>query len=257
MTFDHRSGTHLEIDGARLYHEVIGTRGAPPLVLLHGGFGTIEDFNGIVGPLLERFEIIGIDSRGQGASTLGPERLTYARLQADVEHVLDRLGVEHPSVIGHSDGGIVAYRIASMTTRTLERLVTVSARWHVRQAERTRDVFVATTGDRQRRDKPETFEAYRRCNPEPDFDRLAKALVAMWLDPETTGHPDERVASIACPLLIVRGDDDELLTRRAVVDLADRLDQASLLNVPFARHLAFVDQPAIFSLALDRFLERR
>ena len=62
--FDHNSGVYLECDGAKIYYEVTGNENRPVLLLLHGGFGSIEDFNAILPDLNQRFKIIGIDSRG-------------------------------------------------------------------------------------------------------------------------------------------------------------------------------------------------
>lgn len=46
--FDHHSGEHLNIGGARIYYEVTGNENKPALLFLHGGFGNIEDFNSIL-----------------------------------------------------------------------------------------------------------------------------------------------------------------------------------------------------------------
>ena len=256
--FDHHAGEMLDVDGARLYFERTGTRGAPVLLLLHGGFGTIEDFNGWLASLERDLDVIGLDSRGHGRSTLGPHPLTYARLQADVERLMAHLGIDHYGAVGISDGGIVGYRLAAASSSRVDRLVTVSARWHRDQAARTRPTFEATTGASQRAEQPETFEVHRSLDPDHpvrDFDRLASALVAMWLDPGETGHPGDAVDATRCPLLIVHGDDDVLLTRQAVVDLAARVDGARLFNVPFAGHAVQRDQPLLFATALLRFLD--
>ena len=87
--FDHRSGQVLQIDGAIIYVEEIGDPTRFPLVLLHGGIGTMDDFSPVLATLARSFRVIGIDSRGHGRSTLGAEPLTYARLQRDVRNAAD------------------------------------------------------------------------------------------------------------------------------------------------------------------------
>jgi pimeloyl-ACP methyl ester carboxylesterase len=47
-TFHHDSGEYLDIDGARIYYEITGNENSPALLVLHGGFGNIEDFNTIL-----------------------------------------------------------------------------------------------------------------------------------------------------------------------------------------------------------------
>ncbi len=80
MPFDHQCGEHIEIDGARIYYEDSGHKDRPTLLFLHGGLNNIEEFNVVLPELESRFRIVGIDSRGQGKSTLGANELTYAQL---------------------------------------------------------------------------------------------------------------------------------------------------------------------------------
>jgi pimeloyl-ACP methyl ester carboxylesterase len=254
MSFDHRSGKHLEIDGARIYYEVTGHENSPALLVLHGGFGNLAEFNSILPKLRRKFKIIGIDSRGQGKSTLGSHGLAYERLQKDVERVLEHLNIDAVSIIGFSDGGVISCRLASLTTLNIEKLVTIGSRWHSRHLEQVREILSRVTGESWLKKFPDTYDAYQKLNPEPDFDALAQAIVAMWLDSSPSGYPNEAVESISCPLLIVRGDDDHLVSRESVVELCGVVQNSTLLNIPFAGHVAFEDQRDIFMTVLNEFL---
>ena len=78
----------------------------------------------------------------------------------------------------------------------------------------------------------------------------------MWLDPsETGGYINELVRRIKCPTLIVRGDNDSLFARKSAAELADRIEGASFLNIPFVQHESFAEQPIIFSIAANIFLK--
>ena len=255
-TFDHDSGEYLDIDGARIYYEVTGDVNTPVLLVLHGGFGNLETFNTILPDLNEKFKIVGIDSRGQGKSTLGSKALTYEQIQNDVERVLEHLSIDSLSIIGFSDGGVTAYRLASLTSLKVEKLATIGARWHLKNTEPTREIFLRITGESWRKKFPATYDAYQKLNPEPNFDFLAQSLPKMWLDSTSSGYPNEAVKSISCPLLIVRGNDDHLLSREAVVELSALVKTSRLLNIPFAGHVAFEDQKEIFMLGLNEFLRR-
>jgi pimeloyl-ACP methyl ester carboxylesterase len=254
-TFDHRSGKHLNIDEARIYFEVAGSEKSPALLVLHGGFGNLEIFNTVLPELNREFRVIGVDSRGQGKSTLGPAALTYERIQKDVERVLDHLNIDTLSILGFSDGGITAYRLASLTSLNIEKLVTIGSRWHFKNTEPMRESFLKITGENWRKKFPATYEAYQKLNPEPDFDFLAQSLIKMWLDSSSSGYPNEQVKAISCPLLIVRGDDDHLLSREAVTELAGLVENSRLLNIPFAGHVAFAEQQEIFMISLNEFLK--
>ena len=253
--FNHSSGEYLQADDAKIYYEVTGSETRPVLLVMHGGFGTLEDFNVILPELEREFKVIGIDSRGQGKSTLGKQALSYAQMQKDVERVLEHLDVETLSIIGFSDGGIVAHRLASLTSLKIEKLVTIGSRWHVKNTEPARELFLKITGESWRKKFPATYDAYQRLNPEPNFDFLAQSLINMWLDENSSGYPNEAVKSISCPLLIVRGDDDHLISKKTSVELSGIVKGSRLLNIPFAGHAAFEEQKEIFIISLNQFFK--
>lgn len=259
-TFTHETGEYLEIDGAKIYYELAGDPAAPPLLFLHGGIGTIEEFNELIPAIGPSCRFIGIDSRGHGKSTLGlqpGEPLTYARLQKDVEGILGHLGISTLSIIGFSDGGIVASRLAAANGVNIEQLVTIGAHWQLEEDDRVRTIYNNVTSEGWRKKFPDTYEIYQYLNPEPDFDRLVKSAAQMWLDSTPDGYPGERIRNIACPMLIIRGDDDHLVTLESTAKLRALVKGAKLLNIPAAGHIAFNDQREILLLSLNQFLRNR
>ena len=253
-TFDHRSGQHLEMDGARIYYEVRGSESDPPLLLLHGGVGDIEDFAPVVARLAGRHRLIGIDSRGHGRSTLGTSPLSYAVLQRDVARITAHLGLSRYGVIGFSDGGIVGLRLACSTPSGVERLVVIGASESIAADADTRKLLGSVTGESWRKKFPGMYAKYQALNPEPDFDAFIGALTQMWTDTSERGYPGAAVAHVTCPLLVIRGDDDHLVSRAEAVGLTERVRGAHLLNVPFAGHEAHKDQADLVMRGLNTFL---
>ncbi|RZI85667.1 MAG: alpha/beta hydrolase [Rubrivivax sp.] len=253
-SFNHQTGTHLDIDGARLYVERAGDLGKPPLVLLHGGFGNIEDFNGLLPTLAKDFHLIGIDSRGHGASTLGGDALSYQRLERDVLQALAHLDISRASILGFSDGGITACRIAASGKLELDKLAVVGTPWRLEEASKA--LYAKVTPDSWKQKFPGTFEAYQRLNPEPDFARFAQATIQMWQDPSPSGHPEESIGQIRAPVLIVRGDDDHLVSLDSAVEFKRRVKGARFMNLPFAGHVAFDDQKDAFLAGVNQFFSQ-
>ncbi|MEO6281407.1 alpha/beta hydrolase [Roseateles sp.] len=251
--FDHRRGRSVDVAGARIYAESLGPTDAPVLVLLHGGFGNIEDFNGLL-PALNGWRVIGIDGRGQGASTMGTAPWSYQRVQEDVEQVLHSLGIGRCTLLGFSDGGIVALRLGASSRVQVDRIVVIGSTWHHKNLASSKEILQKVTADSWRKKFPETYEAYQRLNPEPDFERLTTALVQGWLDESPSGHPDDRVADIQAPVLVVRGDDDPLTALNDAVELRGAVKKAHFLGIPFAGHVAHVEGEEVFLPALRRFL---
>lgn len=243
------------MDGAEIYYEEKGHRDRPALVFLHGGIGTIEDFNPILSRLKGGFRLIGIDSRGHGRSTLGSLPLTYERLQKDVEAVIKHLRLSELSVVGFSDGGIVGYRLAAQMGVRLRKLATISAAFELKEDAPVREIFAKVTGESWRKKFPETYSVYQKLNPQPDFDGFVAASVKMWLDSSPGGYPAASVERIRSPLLLIRGDEDHLVPLETMVALTQRVKGIRFSNVAFASHVAFVDQPDVVVSALNRFFE--
>jgi pimeloyl-ACP methyl ester carboxylesterase len=250
---NHESDQYLNIDSGKIYYELAGSENKPVLLVLHGGFGTLEDLNNILDELNDKFTILGIDSRGHGKSTMGSHELSYERLQKDVEKVLEHLNISSVSIIGFSDGGIVAYRLASFSNLKIDKLVTIGSRWHWKNADATKDILQSLTAESWKNRFPDTFEMYQRLNPEKDFEKLAKSLVKMWLDDGVTGYPNNSIEKFMSPMLIIRGDNDPLIGLNDIFELKRAVKNSSVLNIPFAGHAAFISQKEIIKISLRSF----
>lgn len=110
--FAHTDGVSFSVDTASIFFEEAGNKAGEPVLLLHGGFGTLEDFESIARALSQDYRLIAMDGRGQGKSTLGEQPLTYLLMKDDVEKLLDLLHIKSVNVIGFSDGGMVAHLLA-------------------------------------------------------------------------------------------------------------------------------------------------
>ncbi|MDR1983619.1 MAG: alpha/beta hydrolase [Prevotellaceae bacterium] len=254
--FTHQTGKYLDIDGAKIYYEEIENKDKPVLLFLHGGLGNIEDFNSILNLFTNDYHIIGIDSRGHGKSTLGTNKLTYERLQFDVESVLNHLQMQDVTIIGFSDGGIVAYRLAASNKIRIQKLVTIGATWSLEDAELVEKLMGGTTLEEFRKIFAKKFEFYQTNNPQPDFNKFVKCLLEMWIDKTEAGYPYANITDINVPVLIVRGNDDDMFPLESAFELTKKIKNSLLLNIPFASHRAFREYPQIFETITKDFLRK-
>jgi pimeloyl-ACP methyl ester carboxylesterase len=62
---------YVEVGDLSLYYEELGSADAPPLVLLHGAGGTIDDpvggWSGLARSFAERYRLVLVEHRGHGA----------------------------------------------------------------------------------------------------------------------------------------------------------------------------------------------
>lgn len=251
--FNHAAGRHIACGDAAIYVDKKGNPDLPVLILLHGGFGTMEDFNAIVPALSRQFRLVGVDSRGHGKSSLGTAALSYKRLADDLALVIDALALEKFRLLGFSDGGITAYRYAARQDPRLQKIVTVGAQWEMRRDDPAWDMLSGMTGDVWKSKFPSSYESYIRLNPTPDFDHFAASVVAMWTDLSPDGYPGMMIERIDNEMLVVRGDDDPLTTLGSMLQLKGVAKHMRYMNIPFAGHVAFDDAPEMFLQALVKF----
>lgn len=258
QSFNHAAGRQIRIGDADLYVEEAGDPAGLPLLLLHGGLGSLVDFNPILDGLPRSLRLIGIDFRGHGRSTLGGVALTYAQYQADVLAVLDQLGVQQFALLGFSDGGIVAYRLAAQQPQRVLAVVTVGAQWQPPEAgSPVFEMLSGLTAQMWTEMFPDAVAYYERTHPAPDLEALVRAVVGLWTDGSASGYPGaEGVARITAPLLLLRGDQDPLFSLDEAVALIGQVEGAHFFNLPFAGHEVHRDAPQMFLLAVADFLAR-
>ncbi|MBS2535166.1 alpha/beta fold hydrolase [Catenulispora sp. NF23] len=233
----------FEVAGAALSVEISGHEALPPLLLLHGGMGSTVDFAELVSLLADDYRFIRMDSRGHGRSTFGDVPLSYQRLEQDALAVLDGLGITRADVMGFSDGGVTALRLAAHHPDRVGTLFTIGSNWQLLEPSRAFNAQVTPQWWRDRNPEgPYSEGAYAEKNPEPDFERLVTENVAMWID--TAGYPGEDVRTITAPIVMIRGTDDHLSSHDLATALQAVLPGAALHEFPGAGHGVAASRPA-------------
>jgi pimeloyl-ACP methyl ester carboxylesterase len=95
-----------------------------PLVLLHGLFGSGDNWFGVAPKLAEKFHVFAPDLRNHGHSPHHAE-MDYPLMAADVEKFFAAQKIESAHVIGHSMGGKVAMQFALDFPERVKKLVVV------------------------------------------------------------------------------------------------------------------------------------
>ncbi|HXT81962.1 MAG TPA: alpha/beta fold hydrolase [Acetobacteraceae bacterium] len=94
----------------------------PPVVLLHGLFGSARNFGAVQRALSPRFRVVVLDVRNHGASPHA-EGMRYTTLAGDVLETLSTLGIGSATVVGHSMGGKIAMTMALLQPDIVQRLL--------------------------------------------------------------------------------------------------------------------------------------
>jgi pimeloyl-ACP methyl ester carboxylesterase len=115
---------HVEAGGVRYGYEIHGAGAS--LLLLHGGFGTMEMFGPVLGRLAEQRRVIAVDLYGHGRTALTDRPIDPVAIGDDMATLVRTLGFERVDVLGFSFGGMVAFRLAAQHPEVVNRLVLAS-----------------------------------------------------------------------------------------------------------------------------------
>jgi len=112
------------VNGIELGYQEFGK--GTPLILLHGGFGSLEMFGPNIDLLAKARKVIGVDLQSHGRSPAADREMTFEAMADDIAALIRHLGLERAAIMGFSLGGGVALRTAIQHPEVVERLVLVS-----------------------------------------------------------------------------------------------------------------------------------
>jgi len=269
----------VDVDGAKLVPDGMSMRERPTVVLVHGGPGFDHTpFKAHYSPLTEIAQVVYYDHRGNGRSDEGPrERWNLDQWADDLRTLCDVLGIVRPIVFGASFGGFVALNYALRHPDHPARLVLSSTTAHI-HLERALAMFERLGGPEVRSVAERFFaeptannldEYLRVCGPYyTQRPRPPEILARVTRRPEVSEHFfrseilrfdfTQRLSEIRCPVLLLAGELDPIVTIKDAEELAAALPADRLRFVRFADagHMLAAEQPeAVLGLIREFVLE--
>jgi pimeloyl-ACP methyl ester carboxylesterase len=239
------SSEFVDIDGIRLEYARVpaASSGVPPLVLLHEGLGSVAMWRDFPARLATATgaETLVYSRHGYGRSAplTAKRKVDYMHDEAQnvLPHLLERLGMTRPVLIGHSDGasivaiyggsGLPAAGIVLMAPHVFVEDVSITSIAAARDAFRTTDL-------------PKRLGRYH-----DDVESAFWGWNDIWLDPAfRSWNIEGLVPKITAPLLLIQGEGDEYGTP-AQVETIRRLakTRCELALLPNCGHSPHRDQP--------------
>lgn len=105
-----------------LHYRVLGK--GDPLVILHGLFGSSDNWQSQAKKLAEFYTVYLVDLRNHGHSFWSPEH-TYDLMAEDVHRLIEELNLKKITLLGHSMGAKVAMTFAQQHPTLLDKLILV------------------------------------------------------------------------------------------------------------------------------------
>ncbi|WP_135255697.1 alpha/beta fold hydrolase [Thermus caldilimi] len=252
---------------AKLRYRVEGE--GPKVVLLNGLFQRLESWDPVV-PLLGGYTLLRYDMRGQGESQAPQGPYTPKAHAQDLLALLQELGWEEASLVGLSNGGIVALQAALMAPTRFRSLVLCCTTPYLDPALRAKvgswlhALKAGGTPLRLRVALPWIYGGgFLNTHPELLTEEGLASLIAQAPDEKAQERLllgflsledlRPRLHSLALPALVLYGKKDLLFPKPYAQALAEALG-AELQALPTG-HAAPLEDPLAFAQAVGKFLE--
>lgn len=244
-------GEYAQLRGIKMYYEVRGA--GPPVVLLHGGTADIAfSFAKQMDVLAAGHRVIGIEQMGHGHTpdVMGRE-LSYERMTEDTAGLLTQLNIRHADVIGWSDGGQIALRLAATHPELVRRVVASGVGFGPSGPAALKALAALTPGGWDKR----FVDEYARTSPDgaahwPVFFEKNRA---MWMRP-SWGFTETDLRRIAAPALVIAGDHDYSSVEETA-RVAKAIPHGELLILPGTGHFTFQTRSEWLNPILLEFLK--
>jgi pimeloyl-ACP methyl ester carboxylesterase len=251
-----------------LAHATFGS--GPPLLILHGLFGSHGNWTAVARRLGERRTVFALDLRNHGASPWDA-RMDYPAMAEDIAAFIAAHGIARPAILGHSMGGKVAMALALADPALVERLVAVDIapvpRPPTHQEEAVAMRSLDLTGITRRADadallRPRIADPAVRLFllqnlvPGPDGLRWRLNLPAIIDNIDALGSFPEFPpgASYPGPTLVVRGALSNYVADADLPAFARLFPQYRLVTIPGAGHWLHAERFEEFLAAVTPFL---
>jgi pimeloyl-ACP methyl ester carboxylesterase len=260
---------------------VVESGEGPALLFVHGLSGSWPNWLEQLPVFARTRRVIAVDLPGFGHSPMPDEPISISGYARTLDALLDALEVDAAAVVGNSMGGFVSAELAINFPQRVERLVLVSAAGlstynhrgatralpGLRRAERMIAAYagwIAAHSETVARRPGLRNATLGLVTSHPS--RLPAALAAEQV--RGAGKPGfiqalqanldydfrDRLAEIACPTLIVWGDNDRVITARDADLFAELIPGSRKVLFEDTGHMAMLERPTAFNALLDEFL---
>lgn len=230
-------------DGAQIYWQSWGK--GSPVILLHGGLGNADQWGAQL-PIADH-QVIAIDTRGHGRSTVGKKPFSYHLFAEDVIAVMDALKLDKAAVFGWSDGAEIALDLALHHADRIAKVFALAVNYDVR-------------GSKPHGDHSDTFYKYAaKCHKDFNrlttgrkWDALADAMSPVWRNP--TIFTKDQIKQISVPVVIADGDHDEIIVLDQEKEMATLIPHAKLVVFEGSSHFVMWQDPDALGKAIATWL---
>jgi pimeloyl-ACP methyl ester carboxylesterase len=247
----------------QLHTQILGQ--GQPLVLLHGLFGSADNWGTVAKHFAQHYQVISIDLRNHGRSPHSDSQ-TYAEMADDLLETFDALGMDRVHLLGHSLGGKVAMQFATQYPAKVSKLIVVDMAMRAYPDRYTQLMNHMLAVDlSQMASRNEVDNALKDAIPNLRvrqflLTNLVKSEAQLqWRInlPALKANYATLIAAIAVhfapPSLFIRGARSDYVQGHDITELQQHFTQAQFVTLP-TDHWVHAEQPQLFIEAVESYL---
>lgn len=228
----------------------------PTLVFLHEGLGSAALWKGFPAKIASatRCPTLVYSRYGYGRSdpidAPRPVRYMHDEALESLPRLLDELRIERPILVGHSDGASIALIHAGSGVRPVRGLILEAPHVFVE------DLTVASIAKAKSVYETTDLDA-KLGRYHDDVGNMFWGWNDIWLHPDFRAwNIEEYLATIACPILAIQGEDDEYGTQAQLKAITTQSGgPVETLVLPDCKHSPHRDQEAATAAAMVQFIK--
>lgn len=248
----------IDIDGVSLHYRDSGEPDLRPVIIMHGWGCNVDTVASIENIFKGKMRVINVDLPGHGKSSEPPSVWGVEDFTAMMEKFISRLGLEKPSLIGHSFGGRISILLSSRGDVDKVLLVdsagikpkrSLSYYWKVYSFKAMKNAVMLLCGKKK---GTEIADKLRGKKGSADYRNSSPRMRAIM---SKCVNEDLKYAmpSIKAPVLLVWGEDDTATPLSDAQTMKKLIPDAGLVSFPGCGHYSFLDNPFGFKAVVTSF----
>jgi pimeloyl-ACP methyl ester carboxylesterase len=243
---------YLQVKHARIFYETAGK--GEPLLLLHGGFGTVEDFHSQIPELSKHFRVVAFERPGHGHSADTNGAFHFDTMSEYTIGFIEALELGPTNIMGWSDGAAIALLVSIRRPDLVKRLISVGGFFNTNSASpQDQDWIRSATPESFKKSMPTLVKRYDDASPDgpAHFPIVFEKTRKLWLTEPNIAK--EELAKITAPTLLMVGDRDATIPEHTL-ELFRSIKGAQLSVIPGASHFFLSEKSTAANRVILEFL---
>lgn len=242
-----------------------------PLIILHGLFGSLDNWMTLAKKWSEKYEVWIVDQRNHGQSPHS-DGFDYQLMAEDLKNFIDEHQIHNPIVLGHSMGGKTAMEFAVNNPESLQKLIVVDIAPVVYQVHHYGIIEALESVDlakvQSRKDAEDQLKGkikevgirqfllknlYRKSKDQYDW-RFNLPVIKKQIVPISEWNISEQ--QYQGETLFISGENSEYILPEYGAEIASKFPNYELEEIANAGHWIHAEAPDEFSKVVERFMEK-